>query len=112
MVVGIDADSLAWLDSSPWPRRYHAAVVERLSAAGAVAIALDVDFSSSSEVEDDARLATALAAVGPRRSALPVFRQFGRRHDGTVEAIDTRPLPSLRSHATLVHADFRPDGTA
>ena len=109
VVVGIDADSLAWLDSWPWPRRYHATVVERLSAAGAAAVALDIDFSSSSLAEEDARLAAALAAVGPRRIALPVFRQFGRRRDGTVEAIDTRPLPRLRSHATLVHADFRPD---
>jgi diguanylate cyclase (GGDEF)-like protein len=109
VVVGIDPDSLDWLETWPWPRRYYAEVVERLIAAGATTIALDIDLSSISSAEDDARLAAALAAVGPERVALPVFRQFDRRPDGTIEIIDTGPLPGFRTHATLVHADFRPD---
>ena len=109
VVVGIDSDSLAWLDTWPWPRRYYAEVVEHLIAAGASRIALDVDLSSTAAAADDARLATALAAVGPERIALPVFRQFNRRADGGLDAVDTWPLPRFRSHASLVHADFHPD---
>jgi diguanylate cyclase (GGDEF)-like protein/PAS domain S-box-containing protein len=109
VVVGIDSDSLAWLETWPWPRRYYAEVVDHLVAAGATTIALDIDFSSTSSAVDDARLATALAAIGADRIALPVFRQFHRRPDGRTDPIDTWPLPRFRSHATLVHADFQPD---
>ena len=109
VVVAIDSDSLAWFETWPWPRRYYAEVIERLIAAGASTIALDIDFSSISSAEDDAWLVGALAAVGPERIALPVFRQVGSRQDGTIAAIDTGPLPRFGSHATLVHADFRPD---
>lgn len=63
VVVAIDSESLAWLEVWPWPRRLYADVVERLIAAGARRIALDLDFSSASDPEDDARLATALAAA-------------------------------------------------
>ncbi len=109
VVVGIDPDSLAWLETWPWPRRFYAEVVEHLIAAGAATIALDIDFSSTAAAADDARLATALARVGADRIALPVFRQFNRRPDGGSDPVDTWPLPRFRSHATLVHADFQPD---
>jgi diguanylate cyclase (GGDEF)-like protein/PAS domain S-box-containing protein len=109
VVVEIDSDSLDWLETWPWPRRYYADVLERLTAAGATAIAFDVDLSSTSSKTDDARFAEALAALGAERIALPVFRQFDRRRDGTIEAIDTAPLPRFRAHVSLAHVDFQPD---
>jgi CHASE2 domain-containing sensor protein len=48
VVVEIDSDSLNWLETWPWPRRYYAEVLDRLIAAGATTIALDVDLSSAS----------------------------------------------------------------
>lgn len=109
VVVAIDSESLAWLEVWPWPRRLYADVVERLIAAGARRIALDLDFSSASDPEDDARLATALAAAGPSRIALPIFRQLYRESDGASTAVDTAPLSRFQDGATLVHVDFQPD---
>src|SRR5690606_29125885 len=109
VVVEIDSDSLDWLETWPWPRRYYAEALEQLIAAGATAVALDLDLSSASSPAEDARLERALAAIGAERVALPVFRQFERRRDGTVEAVDTGPLSRFRPHVSLVHVDFRPD---
>jgi CHASE2 domain-containing sensor protein len=109
VVVAIDSDSLAWLEVWPWPRRHYAEVLERLMAAGAQRIALDLDFSSDSDPEDDARLAEVLASAGPNRIALPIFRQLYRGADGASTTVDTAPLSRLQDGATLVHVDFQPD---
>ena len=109
VIVAIDPASLRWLDVWPWPRRYHARVIEALLAAGAERIALDIDFSSSSRPADDRRLAAALAKAGPERVALPLFRQFQPGSDGTLEIVDTAPNPLFAPHAARVHADFKPD---
>ena len=42
VIVAIDEESLAAIGRWPWSRRVHAAIVERLTQAGARAIALDV----------------------------------------------------------------------
>ncbi|HET6519558.1 MAG TPA: diguanylate cyclase, partial [Geminicoccaceae bacterium] len=111
VVVAIDPHSLDRLDVWPWPRRYHAAVIERLLEAGAARVAVDIDFSSRSTPEEDRRLAEALAEAGPGRVALPVFYQF--RHaadgDGAVEVSATRPLEPFRDHAALASINVQPD---
>ena len=56
VIVEIDARSLAALRSWPWPRRYHAEVVNRLHRAGASIIAFDVDFSARSDSGDEQSL--------------------------------------------------------
>jgi diguanylate cyclase (GGDEF)-like protein/PAS domain S-box-containing protein len=109
VVVAIDPQSLRWLDVWPWPRHYYADVVEALLAAGAERIALDIDLSSSSQAANDQRLADALAAAGPTRVALPLFRQLHPASDGTLEIVDTGPNPLFAPHVAQVHADFRPD---
>ena len=60
VVVEIDARSLEELDTWPWPRSYYAEVIDRLFAAGASEIALDVDLSSSADPAGDAALVAAL----------------------------------------------------
>src|SRR3982751_469004 len=55
-IVEIDAHSIGRIDRWPWPRRNHAALIDQLRRAGAAAIAFDVDFSSRSNPDDDARL--------------------------------------------------------
>ena len=109
VIVAIDPQSLRRLEVWPWPRRHYADVIEALLAAGAERIALDIDFSSSSQPANDRRLAEALAAAGPTRVALPLFRQLQPASDGSVKIVDTGPNPLFAPHAARVHADFRPD---
>jgi CHASE2 domain-containing sensor protein len=73
-VVEIDSRSLKELDTWPWPRTYHAELVDRLVAAGARAIAYDIDFSAHSTPDQDAALAAAIARAD-NRVILPVFKQ-------------------------------------
>ena len=44
-IVGIDQNSLGLVGQWPWPRSLHARLIDRLKAAGARAIVLDLDFS-------------------------------------------------------------------
>ena len=62
VVVSIDNPSIKELKQWPWPRRYHGEVIDRLLAAGAGKIALDIDLSSVSNPEDD-RLLVRLAGA-------------------------------------------------
>jgi len=84
VVVAIDQRSLRELDVWPWPRRYHAELIERLDDAGAALIAIDIDFSSRSSPEHDRILADALTAADGK-VALPVFRQLSGRGGELVE---------------------------
>ena len=104
VLVTIDPASLQALNSWPWPRRYHAQVLERLLAAGARRTAFDIDFSSSSTPEDDRALAAALALAGPDRVAIAVHRQWVRH-----ELFETAPLPSFIRHASAASINVRPD---
>jgi adenylate cyclase len=44
-IIGIDQNSLSAIGQWPWPRSLHAKLIDRLHAAGAKVIAIDVDFS-------------------------------------------------------------------
>ena len=107
VIVTIDRRSLQRLPEWPWPREYYGTVIERLTDAGAIKIALAVDFSTPSDAQNDRRLATALARAGPKRVALPVFRQLGEEADEVLHVIE--PLPLFRQHASLASADVWPD---
>jgi diguanylate cyclase (GGDEF)-like protein/PAS domain S-box-containing protein len=108
VLVGIDSRSLGQLDSWPWPRTYHAAVVDRLLEAGATQIALDIDFSARSEPAEDAALAAALSRA-PGQIILPVFRQRAALGDGRAEIVYTTPLPQFRRHARVASVNTVPD---
>jgi diguanylate cyclase len=73
-IVEIDARSLRALNQWPWPRRHHAALVDKLAAAGATLIAFDVNFEAESNPVDDGALAAALQRAGGI-VALPTFQQ-------------------------------------
>ncbi len=64
VVVAIDEPSMADVNLRwPWPRRLHGELIEKLRAAGAKVIALDIIFSEPSSLAgDDAALE---AAIGP-----------------------------------------------
>ncbi len=98
-LVVIDSQSLNELDRWPWPRSYHARVVENLIAAGARQVAFDVDFSSSSSPEEDARLEQALATTGGR-VILPAFKQQIQGPGGAAMSL-TAPLPRFQLQARV-----------
>ena len=107
VLVGIDARSLADLRQWPWPRRYHARLLETIAAAEPRRVFVDVDFSAHTTAEDDALLEAALQQFEPSRMVLPAFFQPDEGVAGKL--VYTRPLERFRSHATLGGVNFRPD---
>lgn len=67
-VVGLSTLSAeavgATADVDSWPRELHARVIDRLSAAGAAVIPIDLGFSSPRDDATDAQLAAAIARAG------------------------------------------------
>jgi diguanylate cyclase (GGDEF)-like protein/PAS domain S-box-containing protein len=109
-VVAIDPGSLAALDVWPWPRSYHATVLENLLAAGAHRVAFDVDFSSRSTGEEDASFARALGQARGR-VVLPIFRQWEPGAlEGKGRMVETRPLASFAPPASVATINIQPDG--
>ena len=94
--VSIDDRSLREIERWPWPRRYHARLTDKLTAAGARRIFFDVTFENRSNPVDDAMLAEAIARSG--RVTLPV-----RLRSGPVSGSepDTAPLDMFSRHARL-----------
>ena len=111
VIVQVDPKSLAGLETWPWPRSRHAEAIDRLTAAGAEIIGIDIDFSSPSRAADDARLARAITdAAG--RVVLPSFVQHTTSDAGS-EMVETNPLPMLREGSLIGNANvFAPAGEA
>ena len=108
VLVEIDPQSLQQLDAWPWPRSYHAQVLERLLAAGADRVAFDIDFSSRSTAEDDGAFAAALAAASGR-VILPAFMQNLQDGEGQQDAALSLPLSEFARHAELASVNVVPD---
>ncbi len=106
VIIEIDARSLRALPSWPWPRGYHAEVIDRLLAAGARRLFLDIDFSSSSVSEQDQKLESALARGAPGQVLLPAFHQPAT--SGSPQLLLMQPLERFRRHADLVSVNVRP----
>jgi adenylate cyclase len=65
LIAGIDADSFRVLNHPwPWPRRYHARLIDRLTKAGASLIVFDVFFGEPTDPQDDRMLAEAVKKSG------------------------------------------------
>lgn len=99
VLVGIDDASLAQLQQRwPWPRTYHAQLVNALSSAGAALIAFDVLFEYPTDDTDDQALADSIKNAGNvvlaaalvqqetshgtawiRKEPLPLFTEAGAR---------------------------------
>ncbi|MDJ0789598.1 MAG: CHASE2 domain-containing protein [Myxococcota bacterium] len=95
-IVALDAQSLRAIPSWPWPREHHAALVDRLTDAGATAVAFDLDFSTPRPGED-AVLADALRRSG--QVHLAAFRQIEDLPGiGELEVVN-RPAPELAEAA-------------
>ncbi|MDP6815151.1 MAG: CHASE2 domain-containing protein [Alphaproteobacteria bacterium] len=108
VVVEIDERSLRLLNVWPWPRSYHAQLIDRLADAGARIIAMDIDFSSHSTPENDAELVAALKRAGGR-VVLPVFKQHTSLQRDASSLAETGPLPKFAEHARLGSVVVRPE---
>jgi diguanylate cyclase (GGDEF)-like protein/PAS domain S-box-containing protein len=107
VIIGIDAKSLAELDEWPWPRRYHAGLINTLASAAPRRVFLDIDFSSHSNPEDDERLRDALAAWPAEDPILPAFRQ--RQSSSSEHTVYTEPIAMLRPHVGVASVNLLPD---
>lgn len=106
VVVGIDATSLAELNEWPWPRGFHAQLIETLSPGEPRRVFFDIDFSSVSDPENDARLEAALAAWRGERIVLPAFVQPASGAETALLA--RRPLEPFARHAALASVNQPP----
>ncbi|HEY8433595.1 MAG TPA: EAL domain-containing protein [Sphingomicrobium sp.] len=104
VVIAIDDHSLRQVGNWPWPRRYDAQMVDRLTAAGAHRIYFDLNFSFASNPTDDATFAAAIQRSG--RVNLFVRSVIGDL--SSKKAISDRPLPIFRQNAklALANADY------
>jgi diguanylate cyclase (GGDEF)-like protein len=99
VVVEIDSASLAHIGSWPWKRGVHADMIDVLTRYGASDIALDIDFSSPSEPQEDEKLAQALERTGGS-VILPGFKQAGSASGGSdAITISNLPIPSFAEHS-------------
>src|SRR4051812_6436179 len=64
VLVKIDDKSLEQVGHWPWPRRYHARLADRLTAAGARKILFDVTFTGATNPTDDRAFADAMRRSG------------------------------------------------
>lgn len=97
VVVEIDSRSLAEIGIWPWPRSLHAALLDRLMAAGADEVVFDIDFSSSRDPFDDSQFTAALEQAGGY-AWLAAFAQTDA--DGNLHF--SRPLPEFAAAAGSV----------
>jgi adenylate cyclase len=100
LIVGIDEGSFQELQRSwPWPRRVHAQLLERLAAAGASCIVLDLLFADPSLPEDDEMLSTAIRKAGN----VILIQTFEVTKDPLFfRRVLVHPLESLRQQAKEV----------
>ncbi len=106
VLIDIDAKSLRQLDTWPWPRSYHARVLNMLSNADPAQIVFDIDFSSKTTAFEDAAFADALRAWPKDRVILPAFLQYTDAEQHHVTA--NYPIPELRRHARLGSINLYP----
>jgi len=99
LLIEIDQKSLKALNTWPWPRAYHAALLDRLHRDGTRTIALDIDFSSASTSSGDRALAASIAAADGT-VVLPSFAQNSGSGD-RADVTDTLPIDILRQHAKV-----------
>lgn len=105
VIVALDPDSLAQLRQWPWPRRWHAQVLDTLRKAGAEKVFYDIDFSAKSTPEDDDALKMALQGWGKKPVVLPAFWQLSADKSALIL---THPMPEFVEHVQLGSVNLQP----
>ncbi|EPH5797368.1 CHASE2 domain-containing protein [Pseudomonas aeruginosa] len=111
LVVAIDDRSLESLGRWPWPRSVHAELLDRLAAAGARSVLLDVIFSEpSSNPDNDRQLARSLCRAG--NVLLPLLRESVPRYGEPPREIPpTAPLAGCAAGIGHINVEADSDGT-
>ncbi|HBO2502718.1 TPA: CHASE2 domain-containing protein [Pseudomonas aeruginosa] len=111
LVVAIDDRSLESLGRWPWPRSVHAELLDRLAAAGARIVLLDVIFSEpSSNPDSDRQLARSLCRAG--NVLLPLLRESVPRYGEPPREIPpTAPLAGCAAGIGHINVEADSDGT-
>ena len=107
VIVTIDPRSMRELPAWPWPRSYHAQLLDNLFTAGAATVGVDIDFSSRSTEAADQALATAIARH-PGRVVLPAFLQLETDAGGRPLLHETFPNPLFRESAQIGAVSVHP----
>ena len=90
VVVAIDEQSFSAFDKQwPWPREFHAALIDRLKEEGAKEIIFDVVFAEPSNDESDQAFAEAIKKAGNVTLASDLSETQGGFISGVIE---TRPV--------------------
>lgn len=108
VVVEIDPISLNEIDVWPLPRGLYAVALDKLLAAGADGVAINVDFSTSSSSAEDKMLQLSLAQ-SRGKVILPIFKQPAEGTDGGREYIISLPIQQFREHAQLAFINVQPE---
>ncbi len=111
VLVAIDSFSIEQIGVWPWPRSFHAALIDKLESAGVNDIVFDVDFGSPSDPTFDQAFVDALRRAGGS-VVLPSFKQsVADRGNGTTIHVN-RPLPELSKQAWsgIANVAVEPDG--
>lgn len=111
VIVAIDEESLARIGRWPWRRGIHATLIERLTAAGARAVGMDVILAepAGDDPAGDRVLAAAIRKNG--RVVLPVVARAGSR----MLSAEALPAPELAAAAAAlghIEQELDPDGIA
>ncbi|MET0067659.1 MAG: CHASE2 domain-containing protein [Candidatus Thiodiazotropha sp.] len=112
VIVAVDEKSLESIGRWPWPRFWHAQLIDQLSQAGARAIVFDILLAEPDpqDPEGDRKLIQSVAAS--ERVYFPVILEQ-RRQGGML--VETLPIPALANVAAglgHVHIDLDADGIA
>ncbi len=107
VVVQIDAKSIKKLGVWPFNRSDHAKAIDALHAAGASAIAFDVELARSQNEADNAKLVAALKRAGGQ-VILPSFIQLASAGQKSGETLRTEPDPLFREHSWLANVNVFP----
>jgi len=104
VLIEIDPRSIHEIGRWPWPRSLHALLLDRLTAAGAAEVFLDIDFSLRSEESEDGALEGALA----RRDGAVTLAAFRQWSESAGAYVDAAPLQRFARHARLASTNVVP----
>lgn len=108
VIVEIDHASLKALNEWPWQRRYYAKAIDNLLQAQAKNIFIDIDFSASSNSEDDDIFASTLEAASSGVILMPAFMQYSDSGNSKYLSLN-KPNTKFIPFVTPVSVNLTPD---
>ncbi|HYE81343.1 MAG TPA: adenylate/guanylate cyclase domain-containing protein [Clostridia bacterium] len=109
VLITIDDESLDMLGQWPWPRSYHAELLNLLAQGKPAVIGIDLIFSEASDPEEDALLSEAIRNAG--NVVLASYGNFeGTAKAGSLTPVSiVEPLELLSQYASSGHINVFPE---